>query len=172
MTPEERIKEMSEFKKSLTEMTKEELEVLAEKLVNESKELDERVAKTEYDLPKKGQDSAFEAVRYFLDSQKVQWNYALGIITIYEYFMKAQKKITFAMLDTVLRLLGSLEFTGYAEWKKVTTINDYFTPVAQSYRDLTEEIYNAADRYAAVDGQIKMFETVDTESVPVVELVE
>jgi hypothetical protein len=73
------------------------------------------------------------------------------------------------MLDTVLRLLGSLEFTGYDEWKKVSLVNDYFTSVAQDYRDLTDEIYNIGERYAAVDGQLKMFETVDTESVPVVE---
>jgi hypothetical protein len=169
MTPEERIKELSDFKKSLTEMTEEQLNELAAKLIEESKALDERVSQTEYTLPTKGQKDAFEAIKYFLNTQKVKWNYALGIITIYEYFDQAQKTITFAMLDTVLRLLGSLEFTGYDEWKKVSLVNDYFTPVAQDYRDLTDEIYNIGERYAAVDGQLKMFETVDTESVPVVE---
>lgn len=169
MTPEERIKAQSDFKKSLTEMTEEQLRELAAKLVEESKELDGRVSQTEYTLPAKGQKDAFEAIKYFLNTQKVKWNYALGIITIYEYFDQAQKNITFAMLDTVLRLLGSLEFTGYDEWKKVSLVNDYFTPVAQDYRNLTDEIYNIGERYAAVDGQLKMFETVDTESVPAVE---
>ena len=169
MTPEERIKELSDFKKSLVEMTEEQLRDLAAKLIEESKELDARVSQTEYKLATKGQKDAFEAIKYFLNTQKVKWNYALGIITIYEYFDQAQKNITFAMLDTVLRLLGSLEFTGYDEWKKVSLVNDYFTPVAQDYRDLTDEIYNIGERYAAVDGQLKMFETVDTESVPVVE---
>ena len=169
MTPEERIKELSDFKKSLVEMTEEQLRDLAAKLIEESKELDARVSQTEYKLATKGQKDAFEAIKYFLNTQKVKWNYALGIITIYEYFDQAQKSITFAMLDTVLRLLGSLEFTGYDEWKKVSLVNDYFTPVAQDYRDLTDEIYNIGERYAAVDGQLKMFETVDTESVPVVE---
>ena len=169
MTPEERIKELSDFKKSLAEMTEEQLNELASKLVEESKALDERVSKTEYTLPTKGQKDAFEAIKYFLNTQKVKWNYALGIITIYEYFDQAQKSITFAMLDTVLRLLGSLEFTGYDEWKKVSLVNDYFTPVAQDYRELTDEIYNVGERYAAVDGQLKMFETVDPETVPVVE---
>ena len=64
------------------------------------------------------------------------------------------------MLDTVLRLLGSLEYTGYTEWKMVTTINDYFTPIAADYRDVTDEIYDVAERYALVDSQLKMFETV------------
>jgi hypothetical protein len=169
MTPEERIKELSDFKKSLVEMTEEQLRDLAAKLIEESKELDARVSQTEYKLATKGQKDAFEAIKDFLNTQKVKWNYALGIITIYEYFDQAQKNITFAMLDTVLRLLGSLEFTGYDEWKKVSLVNDYFTSVAQDYRDLTDEIYNIGERYAAVDGQLKMFETVDTESVPVVE---
>lgn len=169
MTPEERIKELSDFKKSLTEMTEEQLRELAAKLVDESKELDARVSQTEYTLPSKGQKDAFEAIKYFLNTQKVKWNYALGIITIYEYFDQAQKTITFAMLDTVLRLLGSLEFTGYDEWKKVSLVNDYFTPVAQDYRDLTDEIYNIGERYAAVDGQLKMFAPVDPEEVPTVE---
>lgn len=169
MTPEERIKELSDFKKSLTEMTEEQLNELAAKLIEESKALDERVSQTEYKLPTKAQKDAFEAIKYFLNTQKVKWNYALGIITIYEYFDQAQKTITFAMLDTVLRLLGSLEFTGYDEWKKVSLVNDYFTPVAQDYRDLTDEIYNIGERYAAVDGQLKMFAPVDHEEVPVVE---
>lgn len=169
MTPEERIKELSDFKKSLTEMTEEQLRELAAKLVEESKELDGRVSQTEYTLPTKGQKDAFEAIKYFLNTQKVKWNYALGIITIYEYFDQAQKTITFAMLDTVLRLLGSLEFTGYDEWKKVSLVNDYFTPVAQDYRDLTDEIYNIGERYAAVDGQLKMFAPVDPDEVPTVE---
>lgn len=169
MTPEERIKELSDFKKSLTEMTEEQLNELAAKLIEESKALDARVSQTEYTLPSKGQKDAFEAIKYFLNTQKVKWNYALGIITIYEYFDQAQKTITFAMLDTVLRLLGSLEFTGYTEWKKVSLVNDYFTPVAQDYRDLTDEIYNMGERYAAVDGQLKMFANVDPEAVPVVE---
>ena len=64
------------------------------------------------------------------------------------------------MLDTVLRLLGSLDYTGYTEWKMVTTINDYFTPIAADYRNVTDEIYDVAERYALVDNQIKMFETV------------
>lgn len=169
MTPEERIKELSDFKKSLTEMTEEQLNELAAKLIEESKALDERVSQTEYKLPTKAQKDAFDAIKYFLNTQKVKWNYALGIITIYEYFDQAQKTITFAMLDTVLRLLGSLEFTGYDEWKKVSLVNDYFTPVAQDYRDLTDEIYNIGERYAAVDGQLKMFAPVDPEEVPTVE---
>ena len=160
MTPEERVKARSEFKASLANMTKEELEALATKLTEESKETDSKVANLNYKLEKKGQEAAWDAIKTFLDRQAVKWNYALGLITLYEFFDKPQKEISFAMLDTVLRLLGSIEYTGYTEWKLVTTINDYFTPISVDFRDVTDEIYDVAERYALVDSQLKMFETV------------
>ena len=169
MTVEERVKARSEFKKTLLNKTDEELQTLLNGIIEESKELDAEVANIKYDLDDNGQTGSFEAIRYFLNKQEVQWNYTLGIIELYEFFNVKQKTINFATLDTVLRMLGSLKFTGYDEWKKVSLVNDYFTSVAQDYRDLTDEIYNIGERYDAVDGQLKMFETVDTESVPVVE---
>ena len=165
MTPEERVKARSEFKASLANMTKDELDALAAKLTEESKETDTKVANLNYTLENKGQKSAWDAIKTFLDKQSVKWNYALGLITLYEFFDKSQKEISFAMLDTILRLLGSLEYTGYAEWKMVTTINDYFTPIAADYRDVTDQIYDVAERYALVDSQLKMFETVTDASV-------
>ena len=166
MTPEERIKAFSEFKKSLADMTEEQLNTLINDITDESRQLDEKVSGIEYDIPAKGQKDAFDAIKYFLDMQKVKWNYALGIITLYEYFDQTQKTITFAMLDTVLRLLGSLEYTGYAEWKKVSLVNEYFTPVATDYRDLTDKIYELGERYAVVDGQLKLFENVEDCNAP------
>jgi len=160
MTPEERVKARSEFKASLANMTKEELEALMAKLTEESKETDSKVANLNYILENKGQKEAWNAIQTFLNKQSVKWNYTVGLITLYDFFDKSQKKISFAMLDTVLRLLGSLEYTGYTEWKMVTTINDYFTPIAADYRDVTDQIYDVAERYALVDNQLKMFETV------------
>lgn len=165
ITTEERVKARSEFKASLANMTKEELEALAAKLTEESKETDAKVANLNYTLENKGQKVAWDAIKTFLNKQSVKWNYALGLITLYEFFDKSQKEISFAMLDTVLRLLGSLEYTGYAEWNMVTTINDYFTPIAADYRDVTDQIYDVAERYALVDSQLKMFETVKEEPV-------
>ena len=165
MTPEERVKARSEFKASLANMTKEELEALAAKLTEESKATDSKVANLKYALENKGQKTAWDAIKTFLDKQSVKWNYALGLITLYEFFDKPQKEISFAMLDTVLRLLGSIEYTGYTEWKLVTTINDYFTPISVDFRDVTDEIYDVAERYALVDSQLKMFETVPENGV-------
>ena len=165
MTPEERVKARSEFKASLANMTKDELDALAAKLTEESKETDSKVANLNYTLENKGQKAAWDSIKTFLDKQSVKWNYTLGLINLYEFFDKTQKEISFAMLDTVLRLLGSLEYTGYTEWKMVTTINDYFTPIAADYRDVTDQIYDVAERYALVDNQLKMFETVTDQPV-------
>jgi hypothetical protein len=62
------------------------------------------------------------------------------------------------MVD-VLRMLGSLEFEGYDEWKRVVLVNSYFTNIAKSYRETTEKIYDIAERHQAVENQIKLFET-------------
>ena len=164
MTPEERVKARTEFKQTLTNKTEEELRALIEEITNESRDLDQEVSGLEYDIPTKGQKDAFDSIKYFLDKQKVQWNYALGLVNIYEFFDGSQKKITFAMLDTILRMLGSLEYVGYAEWKKVVDINDYFTPVAEQYRDVTDKIYDIAERYQMVEGQLKMFEPQPVEN--------
>ena len=165
MTQEEKVKARSEFKASLANMTKEELEGLATKHTEESEETESKVANLKYALENKGQKAAWDAIKTFLDKQSVKWNYALGLITLYEFFDKPQKEISFAMLDTVLRLLGSIEYTGYTEWKLVTTINDYFTPISVDFRDVTDEIYDVAERYALVDSQLKMFETVPENGV-------
>ena len=160
MTQEEKVKARSDFKKSLTGMTKEQLEDLAKQITKESEDLDKEVGSKVYDLPAAGYDDAASAIKYFLDKQSVKWEYTRGLITIYEFFDKTNDKISFPMLDTVLRLLGSLQFTGYSEWIKVVTINDYFNPIASDYRELTDKVYDAAERYAEVDKQLQLFETV------------
>lgn len=159
MTREEAIKARSEFNKSLTTKTKEELQVMLDAVTEESKELDKEVSALVYTLPEADQKVAFEAIQYFINKQKVRWDYTLGLIELYEYFDKAQTEMTFAMLDTVLRMLGQLEFDGYVEWKKVATVNTYFTPIASEYRKTTEKIYDIAERFQAIDGQLKLHET-------------
>jgi hypothetical protein len=82
MTVEERVKARSEFKKTLLNKTEEELQTLLNDIIEESKELDAEVANIKYDLDDNGQTGSFEAIRYFLNKQEVQWNYTLGIIEL------------------------------------------------------------------------------------------
>jgi hypothetical protein len=159
MTVEERVKARSEFKLTIANKTKEELDALMLEIIEESKVLDKEVSELTYDLDTAKQKDAFEAIQYFINKQKVRWDYTLGLIELYEYFDKAQTEMTFAMLDTVLRMLGQLEFDGYVEWKKVAAVNTYFTPIAAEYRKTTEKIYDIAERFQAIDGQLKLYET-------------
>lgn len=162
MTVEERVKARSEFKESLQSKTKEELETLLNELLEESKNLNKEVSETTYDLPVAKQKAVFDNINYFIDKQSVKWNYALGIITIYEFFDKKQTQITYALLDTTLRMLGSLEFKGYAEWKKVVAINDYFSGIAESYREITDRILDSAERYSMVEQQLELWKSANT----------
>lgn len=162
MTREEAIKARSDFKKSLAAKTEAELNEMMEKIIEESKELDKTVSALEYDLNRDSQAETFEAIRYYINKQKVRWDYVTGLKELYNWFDVEQTKISFATLDTVLRLLGSLEFEGICEWDKVSKINDYFAPAAKSYREVTEKIYDIAERYQAVEGQLKMFQPVET----------
>ena len=123
MTPEERIKEKSEFKKKLQSMSKEALTELEQSLLKQSKELDEKVAKTEFKLSKKDQKECFDNIKYFLNMQKVKWNYALGMVTLYEFFDKEQQTVSYALLDTVLRTLGALDFKTLRLFEKPTDEN-------------------------------------------------
>ena len=164
MTREEAIKARSDFKKSLSGKTEAELNTMLEGIIEESKALDAEVGNLIYDINAEGQEEAFTAIKYFVNKQKVRWDYTIGLIELYEFFDKEQKTITFAALDTILRMLGSLEFDGYYEWKKVKLVNDYFANVAQSYRETTEKIYDIAERYQAVEGQLKMFQPVESET--------
>ena len=159
MTREEATKARSDFKKSLSGKTEAELNTMLEGIIEESKALDAEVGNLIYDINAEGQEEAFTAIKYFVNKQKVRWDYTLGLIELYEYFDKAQTEMTFAMLDTVLRMLGQLEFDGYVEWKKVAAVNTYFTPIAAEYRKTTEKIYDIAERFQAIDGQLKLHET-------------
>ena len=56
LTREEKIKQFSDFKKSLTSMSKEELEKLLAEITVDSKNLDKEVSETKFDLPEKDQE--------------------------------------------------------------------------------------------------------------------
>lgn len=163
MTPEERIKEQSEFKKQITSMTKEQLEVEYNKYLDESKKLDLEVTSKIFKLPKSTkqlkQSVVFEHIKYFLNKQKVKWNVAINLVEFYEFFNKNQTEMPFPILDSVLRLFGQLDFEGIDEWRKVSEINSYFNPIADEYKEITDRIYDIAEKFSMVDSQLKLFKT-------------
>lgn len=153
-----------EFVKSLEGKTKEELEQIEKDLIEKMDLNDNDVSKVLFDMPSENYTEAAEAIRYFLNKNKVQWQYTLGLITLYEFWMaESATKINYPTLDATLRNLGSMEFSGYDEWKKVVVVNDYFTPLRESYVKYTEKTYLLAQEHSAVLDAMKIFNPVQEE---------
>lgn len=144
-------KELFEFKKSLEGKSKEELEALEKKLVVEAEAIDKEVSETQFDLPTENYKAVAEAVRYFLDKQTVQWQYSLAMVGMYDFWGETPaKKIPYAQLDTILRTLGGLQFTGYKEWAMVVAVNKFFEPLRAAYVELTTKVYDIAAKHNEV----------------------
>lgn len=159
----EKQKQLEAFKASLEGKTVEELKALEVEICKEADEVDNEIKTSTFKLETKGYENAAKAIRYFLNKQKVTWQYTVGLITMYDFWepSKCPKKISYPVLDATLNTLGSLEFTGYEEWKMVTTVNDYFKTTTEEYRTLTEKVYDVADRHSAILDKIKIYEPIE-----------
>lgn len=145
-------KELDAYKKSLEGKTLEELRKLEEELMVEADKNDVKIKEAEFDLSSENYETVAEAVRYFLDSQEVAWQYALAMVSMYDFWDPKKKadKIPYPQLDATLRTLGGLKFKGYNEWAMVIAINKYFEPLHESYASLTEPAYEIATKHSYV----------------------
>lgn len=145
-------KDLNDYKLSLDKMTNEELVKLEQDLVEDAKKIDTLVAETTYELSDENYPLVAESIRYFLDKQTVQWQYALAMIGMYEFWNpeKRPESIPYPQLDAVLRTLGNLQFTGFDEWARVVAINKYFEPLREGYVNTTTMIYDCATKHNAV----------------------
>lgn len=144
-------KELQEYKKSLEGKTKEELEAIEQELVKEAEATDKEVATTEYELPTENYPVVAEAVRYLLNKQSVQWQYSLAMVSMYDFWgEEPAKTIPYAQLDTILRTLGGMQFTGYEEWAMVVAVNKFFEPLREKYMETTSRIYDVATKHNMV----------------------
>ena len=149
---EEKQKMLKDFEESVKGKTLEELEKLESQLIAQADENDQKVSKLEFDLPKDNYKVVAEAIRMLLNKQTVQWQYTLGLVGLYDFWNPEKKadKIPFAQLDAILRTLGQMQFTGYAEWVAVIAINKYFEPLHNDYVDATEATYDIASKHQIV----------------------
>lgn len=152
MNIEEKQKMLKDYEESMKGKTLEELEKIESELIAEADENDQVVSKTEFDLPKENYATVAQAIRMFLNKQTVQWQYTLGLVSLYEFWNPEKKadKIPYAHLDAVLRTLGQLQFTGYDEWAAVVAVNKYFEPLHTAYVDTTEKTYDIASKHQIV----------------------
>lgn len=166
---QELLKEQYEcFVKTLDGKTEAELREIEEQIIKESDEYQQKLNTTMFALPAKGYTEVAKAIHMLLDKQTVQWQYTLGIVTMYEFWdeEKRPKEVNYPTLDGTLRTLGALSFTGYPEWKAVLTINDYFEEIREKYVEATNIIYLNAEKHNAVMDKLKIYdENIPTCSV-------
>jgi len=151
-TEEAKKKELEKFENSLKKMSLEELEKLEEEIIAEADKQGEELGKLEFDMPTENYEAVAEAVRKFLNKQSVQWQYTLGLVAMYDFWdpKKRQEKIPYPYLDSILRTLGGLQYTGYEEWAAVVAVNKFFEPLQKAYMEATQETFDIATKHDAV----------------------
>lgn len=148
---EEEKRRLQEFVESIKGKSKEELEALEEELIKQADEADKACSEYEFDVPTAKYQEVARAIRYFLDKQTVQWQFTLGMKSLYDFWdTKRPAKLPYPILDTTLRNLGGLQFTGYDEWCKVLIINEYFESMREKYTELARKPYEIAGKHDAV----------------------
>ena len=155
--------DVAKFKETLKDKSKEELEKIEQDIIKLQDEHNEARNKKEFKLPAKNWKEAATAIRMALNTMSVQWQYALVLKTLYEFFdpEKKAEAITYPLLDSLLRQLSNANLKGYDQWNAVVTVSDYFEPIRQDYADTAAEIYVDAEKHNMVVNALQMFKTQD-----------
>lgn len=156
----ERVTESQKFVKSLQGLTKEQLEAKEQELIKEADKVNNDVINAKFDLKQDGYAEACYAIRFILSHVEVQWQYAKAMTEMYDFWDGTKKPdyVNFGMLDTTLRQLGQLKFTGYEEWKAVVDINSYFESIKDKYIETSQKIYDVADKHQAIMQELDKIE--------------
>ena len=140
-----------DFKKTLDGKSLEELKKIEQKVIAECDAIDKEVAETSFDMPTENYAEVAKSIKHFLNKQTVQWQYTLGMVAMYDFWKdECPKKIPYAQLDSVLRTIGNMQFTGYEEWAMVVAINKYCEPLRAKYTEITQRVYDAASKHQMV----------------------
>lgn len=148
----ERVKKMSEFKKSIENASEDELKKIEQDVIKEADKVNKEVQETTFKLPEENYVDVAVAIQGLLAKVKVQWQYAAAMVEMYEFWNPEKKPdtVVYGLLDATLRQLGQMEFTGIAEWKAVTTVNSYFEPIKEQYIEVSTKIFDVADKHNAI----------------------
>ena len=164
MSKETQVEKQKAFQKyvaKIAKMNKEQLEKEEQKVVKEADKINDEVVAKKFKLQPEGYKEAAEAIQFFLDKQEIDQSLLGGLITMYEFWdpTKVQKEVDFPTLDSSLRYIGGLRFKGYVEWKKAVKIIEYFKYLYDEYGEVTEKIYDIAERHSAILDKLKLFDS-------------
>lgn len=148
----ERVKKMSDFKKTIQNATIDELKKLEQDVIKEADKVNKEVQETTFVLPEKDYGITACAIRYLLDKVSVQWQYTQAMVDMFDFWNPDEKpeSVVYGLLDATLRQLGQMEFKGVEEWKAVTTVNAYFEPIKEQYIEVSTKIFDVADKHNAI----------------------
>lgn len=151
-------KELEEFKKKCQEMDRAELEALEQEYIKKADDIDKETASTMFELPTENYKAVAEGIRMFLNRQTIQWQYTLGMKVLYEFWNPEvqPKEINYPTLDSTLRTIGELQFTGYDEWCAVVNINAFMEPLREKYVEVTEKVYDVAAHHNIIMDELKL----------------
>ena len=163
----ERVKKISDFKKSLETMSEDELKKTEQDVIKEADVINKEVQDTKFDLPSTNYTDVANAIQFLLGKVKVQWQYAAAMTEMYEFWNPEKKSdtVVYGLLDATLRQLGQMEFTGINEWKAVITVNKYFDPLKEKYIEVSQKIFDVADKHNAI---LEKLDTVEKMTKPIV----
>lgn len=157
-------KELEEYKLSLEKLSLEKLNEIESELIKTMDEVDKKVSAATFEMPKENFNTVAQAVVKFLDKKTVQWQYTGAMVALADFWLAEQvpASIPYPTLDSTLRVLGELQFTGYEEWAAVIAINKYFEPLAKEYREITQEVYDLASKHDALINEIQKKTPIET----------
>lgn len=151
--------DIAKFRETLKDKTEEELLKLEQDIIAETDKHNEARNKKTFALPSKNYKEAAEAIRMALDTMTVQWQYALVLKALYDFFDPEKKaaEIEYPMLDSLLRQLTNANLQGHEQWGAVIVISDYFEPIREAYAEAAAEIYVDAEKHNCIVNQLQLF---------------
>ena len=145
----------NEFVKSLEGKTNEELLAMEQDLIKEIDKHDRKVAKYEFKVvDKEALKEAVEVYRFFINKQKLQFNYVEGMLQLWDAFNPDIETIPYPMLDVILMNLGQLQFEGHDEWVKIMKFNEFTKPYSDEYTKLKARTYLLSEEHSALQSKL------------------
>jgi hypothetical protein len=85
----------------------------------------------------------FEMLVKFLDNQELAWEHVYGMYGLVKIWSnKDAETVEYGIFDSTLRVLGTLKYKGFTNWKNIQAINEYFSPCQLEYsKDTAYIIY-------------------------------
>lgn len=179
--------ELIEFKNEVSAITDEKsLNELEEKIVKEIEDYEKKVSEKTFELAKEvvfdGKKYSFNDVvndiLYIINKNEVEYKFTLGLYELYNFWKdlcwKGEDKtavINYSTLDSTLRVLGQVKFSGYSEWKRILVINEFFKNNHAEYVKInTKQVYFAQQHNIVMD-QLQLLKPVDPNTIDETEVI-